>query len=152
VLGLSVGGEIGQDLSNHAAELVAVPREAGGDGDLRVIWVRGDDEVLVWGVGVHAGLRVDEVAVHGRDVAGEVAPDKLHLLVVDLPIYALRIGRFAVGAKERRLDAILAVDGRDAVEHVAVVRLVDPDGDPLRCVGFHAALRPEPEQELARNL
>src|SRR5215218_11124308 len=130
--GLAIGGEVGQDLTDHAAELVAVPRETGSDGDLGVLGVRGDHEVLVRGVSVHAGLGVEELAVEVGDVRGDIAPDKLDLLVVDLAVYGLGVRRLAVGPEERDLDpACGSVVGGDGVERVAVLGLPDKDGETI---------------------
>src|SRR5687767_1273754 len=56
VAGLSAHGEIGHDLADDAAELVAVPAEARGDAHLRSVGKPIDDEVLVGAVGEDAGL------------------------------------------------------------------------------------------------
>jgi hypothetical protein len=44
-----------EDLAHHRRELESLSRKAGGDADLRMPWVRVDDEVLVGCHGVHAG-------------------------------------------------------------------------------------------------
>ena len=151
--GLAFGDEVGQDLTDNAAELVAVPGEACGDGDLWVPGVRGDHEVFVRGVRVHAGLGVEEVTVEVGHVPGEIAPDELDLLVVDLAVYRLWISRPAVGPEERNLDpASWSVVSGDGVERVAVLGFPDEDGEAVREEGFDATLRVEPEQELACNL
>src|SRR5215208_1257095 len=152
VLGIAFGDEVGQDLTDNAAELVAVTGEAGGDGDLWVVGVRGDHEVLVRGVRVHAGLRVEEVTVEVGDVPGQIAPDELDLLIVDFAVYRLGVRRLAVGPEERRLDPSCGpVVGGDGVERVAVLGFPDKDRKAVREVGFDAAFRVEPEQDLARN-
>jgi hypothetical protein len=69
-------------------------------------------------------------------VPAEVAADKLDLVVVDLAVYGVRVGRGAVGPEERGLYGVGAVHGGEAVEHVAVVGLVDPDREPLRREGL----------------
>ena len=151
--GLAFGGEVGQDLTANAAELVAVTGEAGGDGDLGVVRVRGDHEVLVRGVRVHAGLGVEDGTVEVGKVPGEIAPDELDLLVVDLAVYRLWVRRPAVGPEERDLDpAFWSLVGGDGVERVAVLGFLDKDGEADGDEGFDAAFRVEPEQELARNL
>src|SRR5919112_4541993 len=130
--GLASYDKVGQDLTHHAAELVAVPGETGGDGDLRVVGVRGDNEVLVRGVRVHAGLRVEKVTVEVGNVPGDVAPDELDLLVVDLAVYRLGVSRPAVGPEERGLDpACLPLVGGDGVERVAVLGLPDKDREAV---------------------
>src|SRR5215208_2138123 len=153
VLGIAFGDEVGQDLTDNATELVAVTGEAGGDGDLGVVGVRGDHEVLVRGVRVHAGLGVEKITVEVGDVPGEIAPDELYLLVVNLAVYRLGVRRLAVGPEERDFDpATLSVVGRDGVEGVAVLGFPDKDGEAVRQEGFDAAFGIEPEQELARDL
>ncbi len=59
VTSAAFGGEVGQYFAHHAAELVAVTGETSRDGYLWMLRVRGDDEVFVGGVGVHAGRRVE---------------------------------------------------------------------------------------------
>ena len=54
--GLAFRGEVGQDLTDHAAELVAVPGEACGDGDLRV--ARGAAEITKCSSGVFVYMQV----------------------------------------------------------------------------------------------
>src|SRR5829696_6545031 len=61
VAGKSSFGEVGHDLTDDAGELETVSRAGRGDGDLRVVRVQVQDEVVVGGVGEHAGLQV-----HGR--------------------------------------------------------------------------------------
>jgi hypothetical protein len=152
-LGLAFGDEVGQDLTDNAAKLVAVTGETSGDGDLGVLGVRGDHEVLVRGVRVHAGLGVEKVTVEVGHVPGEIAPDELYLFVVNLAVYRLRVRRLAVGPEERDLyPAPWSLVGRDGVERVAVLGFPDKDGEAVGEERFYGAFRMEPEQELARNL
>src|SRR5215213_6248368 len=152
-LGLAFRGEVGQDLTDHAAELEAVPRKGHCDGGLGMVGVGRDHEMLVGGVRVHAGLGVQELAVEGGNVLCHVAPDELDLVVVDLAVYGLGVGGLAVGPEECDLDPTpRPVVGGYGVERVAVFGLPDKDGEPVREERLDAPYRVEPEQDLARNL
>src|SRR3712207_6813198 len=62
-------GEVGHDFANHRGELIAMPREPGSDRHLWRIRQSSDHEMLVWRVGIHAGLGLPEGAIEGRDPA-----------------------------------------------------------------------------------
>ena len=71
-------GQVGHDFAYHARELVAVPRAWRGEGDLLVVWVHVDDEVVVRRVGEHAGLEVHRRPAPVGEVAlGEVPQEPL---------------------------------------------------------------------------
>src|SRR5204863_7174634 len=106
VPGFAALDEIGQDLADDGAELVAVAGEAAGDDYLRVSGVRGDHEVLVRGEGVHAGRGAEEGAGEIGHAAGQGAPDRRGLFRVNGPVD--RFGRAALhvgGLVEGNLDA-----------------------------------------------
>ena len=74
----------------------------------------------------------------------QVAADKLDLLRVDLPIDVLRRAGNAAGSEKSGLYAsILVLDGK-AIEHVAVVRLPDKDGEAVREEELDSFQRLEP--------
>ena len=63
------GGEVGQHLAEHAAELVAVAAAGRRQHDLRVVGMPVQDEALVGGVGEHAGVQRHRGAAATREVA-----------------------------------------------------------------------------------
>ena len=93
--GGSFGDQIREDLSDDAAELVAVPREPAGDYDLWVLGMGGEHEVQIRGVRVHARLRLEAAAREVGDVLHQVGADEIYLFFVDLPVYGLGCGGYA---------------------------------------------------------
>jgi hypothetical protein len=69
VCGGAEGRQIGQDLANARAELVAVPGEAGCDNDVALFGQHVDDEVFVRRVHEHAGLLGDRRPERRRQIA-----------------------------------------------------------------------------------
>src|SRR5215213_1899263 len=67
--GLAGLREIGQDLADNRGELEAVPGAGRGDNDLGKIGQHIEDEMLVWGIGEHAGAQGHGWAVRRRKVA-----------------------------------------------------------------------------------
>src|SRR5215212_9865526 len=83
------------------------------------------------GVLVYMQARLESAPRHIWDVLRQVAADKLDLLRVDLPIDVLRRAGNAAGSVKSGLYAsIVVLDGK-AIEHVAVVRLPDKDGEAV---------------------
>ena len=58
--------QIGHDVADLACKLEAVAEKASGDGDLRIAGMRGDDEVLIGRVGVHARDSMETRTVQRR--------------------------------------------------------------------------------------
>ena len=82
--------QVGHHLADHAAELVAVAGESGGDGDLRMGRVAVQDEVAVGAVGEEARLEHEG----GSGPVGKVAPREgaEQLLVLRLGLAVHRVG------------------------------------------------------------
>ena len=102
--GVAFDSQVSEDLAYHAAELEAVPRETAGDGDLRMLGVSGDHEVLVRGVRVHARPGVEAASREGGDVLCQVTSDEVDLLVVHLAVYRVGVGGDAAGPEEGDFD------------------------------------------------
>src|SRR5215211_4364769 len=112
VAGESSFGEGGHDLTDDAGELETVSRAGRGDGDLRVVRVQVQDEVVVGGVGEHAGLQV-----HGRAGAvGEVslgeAPEELIVTVGGLAVELVGVSGLVQVEVLAELEARHAEDGK----------------------------------------
>ena len=84
--GKSLLGQIGHYLAYDAGELEAVPGAGRGDGDLRVVGVQVYDEVMVRGVGEHAGLQVHRRTAAVGEVSFGEAPEELLVVVVGLVV------------------------------------------------------------------
>ena len=67
--------EVGKHFADHARELEAVAREAGGDGDLWVRRMKADDEVVVGRHRVEADLVRGAGVADVREMIGEPALD-----------------------------------------------------------------------------
>src|SRR5215211_8875580 len=117
-----------------------------------MLGVDGDHEVLVWGVRVHARPRVEAAARQFRDVLGQVAAEEANLLFLHLPVYGFGAGGDAAGPEEGGLHAAVVVLGREAVEHIAVVRLPDKDREAVREERLQAIRRLVPEHYLPDHL
>ena len=84
VTGQARGGEIGHDFADHAGELEAVPRTRRGEAHLRIFRVQVYDEMVVWGVGEHAGLKVHRGPATVREVPLGEATQYLFLSLIHI--------------------------------------------------------------------
>ena len=115
----ALDGEVGEDLSDDRAELVAVPGEAGGDDGRRGVRVPVDEEVLVGRRLEEAGLERDGRArARGEVALGEGAERRL-VGEGRVAFDAVRVAtgsEVVVAAELESRDAV----GREAVEVLAV--------------------------------
>src|SRR5215210_1243562 len=89
--GLAVLHEIGQDLANYRGELEAMPRTRRGNYDLGKIRQHVKDEMLVRGVGEHAGAQSHGRTVRRRKVACGGLAQRGFVGGVRLPLEIVRI-------------------------------------------------------------
>ena len=79
------------------ANLKPCPEQGEAIGDLRVVGVQVDDEVVVRGVGEHAGLQVHRRAAAVGEVSFGEAPEQLLVVVVGLAVDLVGIAGLARG-------------------------------------------------------
>ena len=149
------GREVGHDLADDRGELEAVAGETGGHGDLRAVGERGDHEMLVRGVGVHAGLGDEERAVQRRHPRDDRLAHLRDLVLVDRAIDRLgradaaRAGDAEVGDLRAAVRPLVR---REAVELNLRLGLPDVDRQLPDRVRRDAAERVEPVHHLALHL
>src|SRR5919107_32873 len=127
VAGKSTFGEVGHDLTDDAGELEAVSRARRGDRDLRVVRVQIKDEVVVRGVGEHAGLQVHGGASAVGEVSLGEAPEELLVAVVGLAVKLVGASGLVQVEVLAELEARHAEDGK-AVEATLVHEQIE-DGE-----------------------
>ena len=86
--------QVGHDLADDAAELVAVAGEPGGDGDLGMRRVVVEDEVAVRAVGEQAGLEHQGRSGTVGEVAPGEGPEQLFVLRLGLAVHRVGIDLF----------------------------------------------------------
>ena len=89
--GLAVLREIGQDLADNRGELEAVPGARRGDHDLGKVRQHVEDEMLVRGIGEHAGAQGHGRAVRRRKVACRRLAQRSFVVGVGLSLEIVRV-------------------------------------------------------------
>ena len=111
VRGRAVHGEIGQDLADTRAELVAVPGEACSDNDIAVLGQHIQDEMLVRRVHEHAGLEADRLPHRACKIAAEPGQDIL-ILGRDVPVDGVGVDVLPAVAELADLEAFACLLGK----------------------------------------
>src|SRR5215210_5305026 len=130
VAGKTLLGQVGHDLAYDAGELEAVPRAGRGDRDLRVVGVQVYDEVVVGGVGEHAGLQVHRGTAAVGEVSFGETPEELLVVGAGLAVDLVGFTGLAQVEVLAELEAWHAEDG-EAVEAAFVHEQVE-DGEGVR--------------------
>src|SRR5215217_177709 len=107
--------QVRQDLTDHAAELVAMTGEASRDDHVGMPWMDVDDEVLVGGVGEQAGPERHGWTVARREVSRREFAQHRLVARVTLAVNAVGAGLLAQMMVSSKLEAWDAVN-RKAVE------------------------------------
>ena len=108
-------GQVRHDLPDHAHELEAVPGTRRGERHLLVLRVNVDDEVVVWGVGEHAGGEAHRRPGSVREVTLSKLPEELLVVVMGLTVDLVGLTRLFQVEILTELEARYPEDG-EAVE------------------------------------